>query len=174
VDEPEGFRAFVAARSPALLRSAWYLTGNEASAEDLVQTALAKTWTKWSRIVRQDAPEAYVRRVIVSTYLTWNRRRWHGEQPTAILPDAPDPTDAYAVLDVQNSVLAALAALPPRQRTVVILRYFDDLTEAQAADVMGCSIGTVKSQTAKAFATLRGYPQLRGLTTDGEVSHEQG
>jgi RNA polymerase sigma-70 factor (sigma-E family) len=172
VDEPDGFRAFVAARSAALVRSAWLLTGNEATAEDLVQTALAKTWTRWPRIVRQEAPEAYVRRVMVSTFLTWNRRRWRAEQPTAIVPDIADPSDRYAASDLRTSLVAALAALPPRQRTVVVLRYFDDLTEAQTADVMECSLGTVKSQTAKAFGTLRGYPQLRGLV-DSEVQREQ-
>jgi RNA polymerase sigma-70 factor (sigma-E family) len=172
VEEPEGFRAFVTARSPALLRSAWFLTGDGAAAEDLVQTALMKTWTKWPRIVRQDAPEAYVRRVMVSTYLTGRRRRWHRERPTAIVPDIAEPTDAYAAVDLRTSMFSALSALPARQRAVVILRYFDDLTEAQTADIMGCSVGTVKSQTAKAFAALRGFPQLRGLTTDGEVSHE--
>jgi RNA polymerase sigma-70 factor (sigma-E family) len=172
VEEPEGFRAFVTARSPALLRSAWFLTGDEAAAEDLVQTALMKTWTKWPRIVRQDAPEAYVRRVMVSTYLTGRRRRWHRERPTAIVPDIAEPTDAYAAVDLRTSMFSALSALPARRRAVVILRYFDDLTEAQTADIMGCSVGTVKSQTAKAFAALRGFPQLRELTTDGEVSHE--
>ncbi len=133
VDEPEGFRDFVAARSPALVRSAWLLTGNEASAQDLVQTALAKTWERWARVIRQEAPEAYVRTVMMSTYLTWRRRRWHGELPVATMPDGAEAHDAFADADLRASVAAALRALPRRQRAVVVLRYFDDLTEVQAA-----------------------------------------
>jgi RNA polymerase sigma-70 factor (sigma-E family) len=160
VDEPDGFRDFVAARSPALVRSAWLMTGNEASAQDLVQTALAKTWERWARVTRQEAPEAYVRTVMMSTYLTWRRRRWHGELPVATMPDpaVPDGADArdvFADADLRASVAAALRALPRRQRAVVVLRYFDDLTEAQAASTLGCSVGTVKSQSAKALARLR-------------------
>ena len=84
--EPEGFRDFVAARSAALTRSAWLLTGDEMAAQDLVQVALVKTWARWARLARQDAPEAYVRRVMLSTFLTWNRRRWRGEFPVAAVP----------------------------------------------------------------------------------------
>lgn len=155
MDEPEGFRDFVAARSPALVRSAWLLTGNEASAQDLVQTALAKTWERWARVIRQEAPEAYVRTVMMSTYLTWRRRRWHGELPVATMPDGAEAHDAFADADLRASVAAALRALPRRQRAVVVLRYFDDLTEVQAAATLGCSVGTVKSQSAKALAKLR-------------------
>jgi RNA polymerase sigma-70 factor (sigma-E family) len=167
VTEPDGFRDFVAARSAALVRGATLLTGDAATAQDLVQTALMKTWSRWPTVMRQDAPEAYVRRVMVSTFLTWRRRRWHGEQPVAILPELADARDEFAVADFRRVVVAALAALPPRQRAVLVLRFFDDLTEAQTADAMGCSVGTVKSQTAKAFGALRGYPQLRGLLEEG-------
>ena len=169
--EPDGFRDFIAARSAALVRSAMLLTGDEALAQDLVQAALAKTWSRWERIARQDAPEAYVRRVLVSTFLTWNRRRWRGEQPMAVLPEVRDLRDEFASADLRDCVGAALATLPRRQRATVVLRYFDDLTEAQTAAVLGCSVGTVKSQTAKALATLRNCAQLRGLL-DVEVSHD--
>jgi RNA polymerase sigma-70 factor (sigma-E family) len=172
VHEPDGFRDFVAGRSAALVRSAYLLTGNRATAEDLVQTALAATWSRWERVVRQDAPEAYVRRVMVTTFLTWNRRRWRAEHPTATLPETVDPDDGYAATDLRVGMVAALAGLPPRQRAVVVLRYFDDLTEIQVAGVLECSVGTVKSQTAKAFTALRGQPQLRGLLVE-EVDHEQ-
>jgi RNA polymerase sigma-70 factor (sigma-E family) len=167
--EPEGFREFVAARSAALVRSALLLTGDEATAQDLVQTALVKTWSRWARVARRDAPEAYVRRVMVSTFLTWNRRRWRIEQPVAVVPDRADLRDEFADADLRGCVRGALGALPRRQRAVVVLRYFDDLTEVQAAAVLGCSVGTVKSQASKALATLRDCPQLSGLL-DGEVS----
>jgi RNA polymerase sigma-70 factor (sigma-E family) len=172
VTEPDGFREFVATRSAALVRSAWLLTGNEASAQDLVQTALAKTWVRWPTVIRQDAPEAYVKRVMVSTYLTWRRRRWHGERSVAVLPDRIEAPDEFAMADLRGAVGDALAALPPRQRAVVVLRFFDDLTEAATAEVLGCSIGTVKSQAAKALASLRGHPQLQNLLSD-EVTRDR-
>jgi RNA polymerase sigma-70 factor (sigma-E family) len=172
VDEPDGFREFIVARSAALVRSAWLLTGDEAMAQDLVQTALAKTWWRWARVVRQDAPEAYVRRVMVSIFLTWNRRRWRGEQLMAEVPDRVVARDEFSAADLRSSVSGALSALPPRQRAVIVLRYFDDMTEVQAAAVLGCSTGTVKSQTAKALANLRRSPQLHGLLDD-EVTHDK-
>lgn len=168
---PDGFGDFIAARSAALVRSAVLLTGDEALAQDLVQAALARTWSRWERIARQDAPEAYVRRVMVSVFLTWGRRRWRGERPTAVLPDLTDPKDEFAAADLRSSVTGALRALPRGQRAVIVLRYYDDLTEVQAAQALGCTVGTIKSQTAKALATLRNSPQLRGLLDD-EVSHD--
>ncbi|MDO8107231.1 SigE family RNA polymerase sigma factor [Isoptericola sp. b441] len=172
---PDGFADFVAERSPALVRSAWLLTGNEASAQDLVQVALAKTWERWDRVTRKDAPEAYVRRVMMSTFLTWRRRRWHGELPAAELPDRPPhgatSPDMFAAVDLRASMLDALRTLPRRQRAVVVLRYLDDLTEAQTAQALGCSVGTVKSQSAKALASLRASARLHGIW-DEEVSHD--
>ncbi len=170
-EPPNGFRDFVAARSPALVRSAWLLTGDEALAQDLVQTALAKTWERWERVERQDAPEGYVRRVMVSTFLSWRRRRWHGEVAVAAVPDRPLTADAFAEADTRRAVQSALRELPPRQRAVVVLRYFDDLTEAQTAELLGCAVGTVKSQAAKALAKLRNSAALLGAW-DEEVSHD--
>ena len=158
---PLAFEDFVAARGAALLRTAWFLTGDHHRAEDLVQTALAQAWLHWDGIDRDGTGShmAYVRRVMVTTYAAWWRRRWNAEQPTAVLPDpAPwrdDPTD------LRRDVLTALARLPRGQRAVVVLRYFDDLTELQTAEVRGCSVGTVKSQTARALAVLRRSPLLR-------------
>jgi RNA polymerase sigma-70 factor (sigma-E family) len=169
VSEPDGFRDFVVGRSPSLVRSAWLLTGSEAMAQDLVQTALAKTWVRWGRVTRQDAPEAYGRRVMFSTYLTWRRRRWRDEVAVAAVPDRADARDAFADADVRQSVHEALRLLPRRQRAVVVLRFFDDLTEAQAAEALDCSVGTVKSQTAKALTKLRACQLLRGVW-DEEVS----
>jgi RNA polymerase sigma-70 factor (sigma-E family) len=159
--DDEGFRAFVAARQRALLRSAWLLTGDWQSAEDLVQTALVRAWPHWRRLRDAEHAEAYVRRVMLNTFSSWWRRRWRGETPTADLPDrAAEADDA----DVRAVLLDAVRLLPKRQRAVVVLRFFDDLTEARAAEVLGCSVGTVKSQAAKALATLRRDPRLAGLS----------
>ena len=152
------FGEYVAARSGRLLGTAYLLTRDHGLAEDLVQTALTKAWFAWSRI--DGDPEPYVRKVLVNTYASWWRRKWNGEHPTDDLPDhavresgAPsgtEPTDLWR----------AMARLPRRQRAVVVLRYFEDLTEAQTAELLGCSVGTVKSQCSKALAKLRIDPAL--------------
>jgi RNA polymerase sigma-70 factor (sigma-E family) len=166
VPAEEEFREFVIARSPALLRAAWLLTGNEASAHDLVQATLLKSWTRWPRVSSADAPEAYVRKVMMTTFLTWRRRRWHGELTVPVLPEVATSADEISRVDVRASVVAALGSLPARQRAVVVLRYFADLTEAQAASALGCSVGTVKSQTARALARLRTSPALTGVLSE--------
>ncbi|NPC97143.1 SigE family RNA polymerase sigma factor [Nocardioides sp. zg-DK7169] len=158
--EPIDFDDFVAARSTGLLRTAYLLTHDHALAEDLLQTALAKAWFAWSRI--ESSPEAYVRRILVTTYSSWWRRRWNGEHATAELPEptgpaAPDPS---AATDTSHDLWTAMGRLPRRQRAVIVLRYVEDLTEAQTADLLGCSVGTVKSQASKALARLRIDPAL--------------
>ena len=147
-----GFDEFVATRSPALLRTAYLLTGDHGLAEDLLQTALAKCWFAWGRI--DGPPEPYVRRVLATTYATWWRRKWRGERPTGELPDRGDPP-ATAPVDDRDALWRALGALPRRQRAVVVLRYYEDLSEAETAAALGISTGTVKSQAAKALAALR-------------------
>ena len=148
------FDDFVAARSRALLRTAYLLTHDHALAEDLLQTSLAKAWFAWRRV--DGNPEPYVRRILVNTYASWWRRKWNGEHPTDELPERPtdetgtEPTDLWQ----------AMERLPRRQRAVVVLRYFEDLTEAQTAELLGCSVGTVKSQCSKALAKLRIDPAL--------------
>jgi RNA polymerase sigma-70 factor (sigma-E family) len=150
------FEEYVAARSRALWRSAWLLTGDHHKAEDLVQTALMKCWRRWDRI-DGGAVDAYVRRTMLTTYTDWWRRRWNSEVPTGTLPDRP----ASGALDrghdpgVRRDVLVALAGLPRGQRAVVVLRFFDDLSEAQTAEALGISAGTVKSQTSRALRALR-------------------
>ena len=166
--EPDGFRAFVEARSPALLRSGWLLTGDWAGAEDLVQTALAAAWPKWGTV--RYAPEMYVRKIMVNTFLRWRQRRWNGEIATANLPEAHAYGDAFAQIASRAALSAALDRLPPKQRAVVVLRYFADMTEAQTAEAMGCSVGTVKSHAAKALAKLRVAPGLAELMTGGVTS----
>jgi len=148
------FRDFVAARSPALHRTAYLLVGDWGLAEDLVQTALIKTYLAWRSREGVAAIEPYARTVLVHTASRWWRRRWRGERPAAVLPDraVPDGTDDSAERD---RVWRAILALPARQRAVLVLRYYEDLTEAQTARMLGVSIGTVKSQTSRALATLR-------------------
>lgn len=152
------FDEFVASRGSALWRSAWLLTGDNHLAEDLVQAALGKSWPAYDRVSANGSFEAYVRRVMYTTYVAWWRRRWNGERPTG---DLPERTEATATPELRHDLLRALATLPKGQRAVVVLRYFEDLTERQTAEVLGCSIGTVKSQTARALAALRASSVLR-------------
>jgi RNA polymerase sigma-70 factor (sigma-E family) len=168
--EPDGFREFVQARSGALLRSGWLLTGDWPSAEDLVQTALAAAWPRWTSLRRQDAPELYVRKIMVNTFLRWRQRRWNGEIATGRLPEMTAYGDVFAEVDARQALLAALDRLPSRQRAVVVLRYFADQTESQTAAAMGCSVGAVKSHAARALARLRDAPGLAELMTGGVVS----
>ncbi len=153
MSEP-GFEDFVAARGPRLLRVAWLLTGDAHLAEDLLQTVLARTWPKWGRIATEN-PEAYVRTALVHTHASWWRRRWRGEVPHGDLPDRPSPRDPYQEVDLEQALAEAVRALPVRQRAVVVLRYFEDLTVTETAEALGCSEGTVKSQASKALRTLR-------------------
>lgn len=150
----EEFREFVAARSAALLRTAYLLAGDWASAEDLLQTALTKTYLAWKRLGGIDAVEPYTRRVLVNTATSWRRRRWHGERPTEVLPEAPGP-DRHQEAVERDLLWRHVRALPTRQRAVLVLRFYEDLSEAQTADLLEISPGTVKSQTSRALATLR-------------------
>ena len=157
----ETFSEFVLAREQALQRTAWLLTGDWALAEDLVQTALARCWPRWARI--RDDPEFYVRRVMVNTWLTWRRRRWRGETPADPMPDGAASGDMAAETSVRLAVRDALAGLTERQRAVLVLRVFDDMTEASVAQALGCAVGTVKSTAARALARLRKDPRLADL-----------
>jgi RNA polymerase sigma-70 factor (sigma-E family) len=153
VASSDTFAEFVTARSPRLQRTAYLLTHDWAHAEDLLQTALVRAWSAWGRI--DGDPEPYVRRILVNVYASWWRRRWrHVEQPTSRLPER-GATDHVATVDERDEVWQALGRLPRRQRAVLVLRYFEDMTEAQIADVMGVSVGTVKSQAKKALEKLR-------------------
>ena len=151
----DDFRAFVAARSPSLLWFAHVLTGDRYLAEDVVQTALSRTFSAWPRIRRKDNPEAYVRRAIVNTHLNALRRRPWREQPHRQVPEQPGHRRPEREFDERDAMWQALEALPPRQRAVLVLRYYEDLSEADIADVLGCGRGTVKSQASKALASLR-------------------
>ena len=160
--EREEFREFVAARSSSLLRTAYLMTGTRADAEDLLQTALAKTFVAWRRVREADNPEAYVRRVMLNTRTSSWRRRKVAEQPYADVPDRPGD-DAYAQTDLHDALWRALGTLGRRQRAVLVLRYYEQLSEAEIADALGISVGTVKSQASRALATLR---ENAGLAAD--------
>ncbi len=162
-EDSDGFQAYVVARQGDLLRLARMLTGDWASAQDLVQISLERVWPRWRRIVRDGDPDAYVRRVLVNAHLKSGRRRWHGELPFAEMPDRVD-SDPFEAADMRQMVHALLPSLPPRQRAVLVLRYYADLTEAAVADLLGCSVGTVKSQSAKGLRKLRDECDRRAVT----------
>jgi RNA polymerase sigma-70 factor (ECF subfamily) len=150
----EEFREFVAARSAALLRTAYLLAGDWATAEDLLQTALTKTFLAWQRLGHIESVEPYARRVLVNTATSWWRRRWHGERPTEVLPERSAP-DQFEEQVERDRLWRHLRALPARQRAVLVLRFYEDLSEAETAALLNISPGTVKSQTFRALRTLR-------------------
>ncbi|MGN6611903.1 MAG: SigE family RNA polymerase sigma factor [Angustibacter sp.] len=162
------FETFVAERGPALLRLAWLLCADADAAEDLVQDALVKVLPRWRRIVAGGAPEPYVRSVIRTTFIDgWRRRRVREvlvDDDTAFgdgIGSAPDPA---STADVRLTVQTALLRLTPRQRAVLVLRFYEDLTEAATARELGCSVSTVKSQTRHAVGRLRVLaPELADL-----------
>jgi RNA polymerase sigma-70 factor (sigma-E family) len=161
----EEFREFVAARSAALLRTAYLLAGDWATAEDLLQTALTKTYLAWKRLGEIEAVEPYARRVLVNTATSWWRRRWHGERPTEILPERAAPDQIEEQLE-RDALWRHVKALPARQRAVLVLRFYEDLTEAQTAALLDISTGTVKSQTSRALNTLRQRLGAEGAAPD--------
>jgi RNA polymerase sigma-70 factor (sigma-E family) len=149
------FADFVAARSPALHRAAYLMVGDVGLAQDLVQEALTKTYVAWPRLREAGNAEAYTRKVITNTAITWFRRKgWNAERVTEHLPETVEAGHADRVSD-RAALMAALAQLPPRQRAAIVLRFYDDLTEAQTAAAMDCAVGTVKSQVSAGLAKLR-------------------
>ncbi|MDQ3628572.1 MAG: SigE family RNA polymerase sigma factor [Actinomycetota bacterium] len=164
-DSPS-FEEFAYAASSRSYGTAYLLTRDHGLAEDLLQTSLVKTWEAWSRIAMD--PHLYLRKVMVNTQATWWRRKWRGEKPTEELPERPGRTDVEPAdrLDLWE----AIGRLPTRQRAVIVLRYFDDLSEAQTAQVLGVSPGTVKSQTSRGLDKLRIDPAFAGTGLEEERS----
>ncbi|MFJ9816453.1 SigE family RNA polymerase sigma factor [Streptomyces sp. NPDC101151] len=159
----ESFREFVAGRSSALLRTAVLLTGGDRhAAEDLLQNALVKAAGRWQRI---DEPEAYVRRVLYRQQISRWRLKWRRKEITvAELPEAAAASDASGTAELRLVLRTALSRLTARQRTVLVLRYFEDLPEADVARMLGCSVGTVRSTTHRSLARLRTLaPELASL-----------
>jgi RNA polymerase sigma-70 factor (sigma-E family) len=156
----EEFREFMIGRWPGLVRFAYGLTGDAGLAEDLAQTALAKAYASWGRVRRADDPDAYIRRILLNSNKARFRKRRVVEDSEAAPPDVVDLDDPSALSDERSVLLAALKELTPKQRAVVLLRYWDDMSETQAAEVLGCSVGNVKSQASRALARLRSNVQL--------------
>ena len=153
VSPEDEFRDFVAGRAHALLRAAYALTGDRHAAEDLVQSALAKAFARWRRI---SEPEPYVRKMIYHEFVSsWRVQQRRGEFVVAQLPDRGDGTQLEADTALRLRLRDALLLLPPRQRAVLVLRYFEDLTVAQTAAVLSCRAGTVASQASRALVKLR-------------------
>ncbi|MDQ1585120.1 MAG: hypothetical protein QOJ90_2939 [Actinomycetota bacterium] len=148
------FSELVAARSGALFRTAFVVVGDHQLAQDLLQEALVKAYVAWPRLRDTTKAEAYVRRTIVTTAISWRRRRSFHEHPVALVPDArnADQTERLATHDV---LWEQVRSLPTRQRAALVLRYYEDLSEAETASLLGCSVGTVKSQVSAALGRLR-------------------
>ena len=161
----ESFDVFVLTHSKMLVRCAFLIVGDASSAQDVVQIALAKVSRGWTTVVANGDPLPYVRAAVVNAAISWRRRKWHGEIPNGALPDRSG-IDATSAIDNRDRLRRALASLPRRQRAAVVLRHYVDLDEAATAAVLGCSVGTVKSQTAKGLARLR-------ASIDSETTHPQ-
>jgi RNA polymerase sigma-70 factor (sigma-E family) len=162
----EDFREFVMARSPALLRTAFLLLGDRGLAEDLVQSALAKAYRHWDRVSAAGDTEAYVRRIMVNERRSWWRRN-RGREVLGPVPDRGG-RDEFAGLAERDAIWQAVLRLPPRTRAVLVLRYWEDLSEAETAQILDCSVGTVKSQASRGLRKLQQAigPDRTSLTSD--------
>ncbi|MER5543134.1 SigE family RNA polymerase sigma factor [Streptomyces sp. NPDC002589] len=167
----EEFQSFMVGRWPRLMRTAFLLTGEQHAAEDLVQSTLERVYVSWRKVGSADDPEAYVRRVMINLHARKHRRRLKEflapKDDSGLVHEVADTGDRIAQADDRSALLTALAQLPVRQREAVVLRYWEDLTETQAAEAMGCSVGTVKSNAAKGIAKLRAIPALAETVTHG-------
>lgn len=162
------FHDYVLSRRGALLHEAFLLVGDVHAAEDLVQTTLAKVYVSWRRVVGSDSPDAYVRRIMINSNLSRVRRRRVGEVLTGLPPETAGLSPDHAE---RLDLVKALIALPKRQRAAVVLRYWADLPETEVAQIMGCSVGTVRSQAFRGLEKLRDQPALRLLTPRGSRKH---
>ncbi|WP_441173755.1 SigE family RNA polymerase sigma factor [Micromonospora sp. SD12] len=167
----EGYREYVGARLEPLRRTAYLLCGDWHTADDLVSTALVKLLRHWRRVSRMDSPDAYVRRTLLRVWLDERRRPWRREAAWAEVPDGAVRSATDGAAD-RLTILALLAELPPRRRAVLVLRYFCDLSVEETARELGCTTGTVKSQSARAIEALRGRlvdvpARPEGARTDG-------
>lgn len=167
MDLDRDFAEFVSARWGSLYRLAYLLAASPTGAEDLLQTALEKAYVNWGRISAMEYPEAYVRRIITTTLVSSRRRAWVRERPTDRLPETCEESAELGALD-RSLLWPLVCALPERQRAVIVLRYYEDMSELQIAQTLGCAPGTVKSQSSAAMAALR-----RALAASG-VGHEAG
>ncbi|MDI2132159.1 SigE family RNA polymerase sigma factor [Yinghuangia seranimata] len=150
--DPDEFLEFATARSAQLFRTAWLLSGDWHLAEDLVQTTLGKLYRSWRRVKSADNPDAYARTVLVRSYLSWRRRRSSGEQAYGTIPDSAGPELDPAL---RMTLLKGLAQLPPKDRAVLVLRYWEDMSVEQTARQMGCSQGAVRNRSLRALEKMR-------------------
>lgn len=155
VSVEDDFHEFVSARWSALLRTAYLLTGDRGRGEDLVQGALVRAHRHWPKLQREGTAEAYVRKIMVNLNTDWWRQLGSRENAVGFVPDAQSADDAYAAFDLRDELWTTLRELPARMRAVLVLRYFEDLTEAETAAILGCSTGTVKSQCSRGLGRLR-------------------
>ena len=163
----EEFDAFMRGRWPAMVRLGYALTGDVGHAEDLAQAAFARAYASWGRVRRAGDPDAYVRRIVINEHRRRFRKHRVAEELRGDLGDAAGGQQEHQALDDRRALLDALRALGPRQRAVVVLRYWLDLSEAETAAALNCSVGTVKSQASRALATLRKNAGIR----DGDIAH---
>lgn len=163
----EEFDAFMRGRWPAMVRLGYALTGDVGHAEDLAQAAFARAYASWGRVRRAGDPDAYVRRIVINEHRRRFRKHRVAEELRGDLGDAAGGHQEHQALDDRQALLDALRALGPRQRAVVVLRYWLDLSEAETAAALNCSVGTVKSQASRALATLRKSAGIR----DGDIAH---
>jgi RNA polymerase sigma-70 factor (sigma-E family) len=168
--EDEEVTAFVRTRYGPLVRTAFLLCGDRGKAEDLVQTTLAKTVVAWPRLQRSEGIDHYVQRVLVNTFVTWRRRRSWWEQPLGRLVES-QARDEYAGVEQRDLLRRALDGLPARQRAAVVLRFYEDLSEQDAAHALGCSVGTVKSLSSRGLQTLRKQWVEADAVADQEVRY---
>ena len=157
----EEFGAFMRGRWPAMVRLGYALTGDVGHAEDLAQAAFARAYASWGRVRRAGDPDAYVRRIVINEHRRRFRKHRVAEELRGDLGDAAGGQQEHQALDDRRALLDALRALGPRQRAVVVLRYWLDLSEAETAAALNCSVGTVKSQASRALATLRKSAGIR-------------
>lgn len=149
------FEEYAFARGPALIRLARLLTGDEHLAQDLVQDVLARAYARWRRISRTDRPDTYVRRMLVNAHHSWWRRRSSREIVVAELRDRPHAGDRTAEIAERDALWRLVRELPPRQRTVIVLRYYEDLDDNRIAEILGCTTGTVRTHAKRALTVLR-------------------
>ena len=159
-DRLDGFDDYAAAAWPRLVRAAMLLGCSPHDAEDLAQTALTKCLLHWARVCSADDRDAYVHRILVNTYISSRRRRWHGEEPTEVLPDLEASVDGFASVLHTESLRRSLSRLPRDQRVVIVLRFYLDHSEAQMANLLGVAPGTVKSRLSRALRSLSLDPNL--------------
>ncbi|HZC71878.1 MAG TPA: SigE family RNA polymerase sigma factor [Jatrophihabitans sp.] len=150
-----GFAGFVREHTPALLRTAYLLTGNGPQAEELVQDTLVRLYPKWERVENADAPLAYVRRSLTNAYINQQRRAARREFAYEEVPERVDPYDHTTQLADRDQIWAGLSSLSQRQRAALVLRFFEDLSDEQTAAALGCRVGTVRSLISRGLATLR-------------------